>query len=115
MALVETPAAAAPKKPANPLISSRDKCRICGDFATIHVHYGSVSCFSCRAFFRRYVSLMNTVSAKTGKRRTARCKRNGNCDVTGKNSKQSLCCAPLGIRTYANIICAARRSIASRG
>ena len=31
-------------------------CTVCGDVAPEHVHYGSVTCFSCRAFFRRYVS-----------------------------------------------------------
>ena len=29
-------------------------CTVCGDVAPEHVHYGSVTCFSCRAFFRRY-------------------------------------------------------------
>ena len=28
-------------------------CSVCGDVAPEHVHYGSVTCFSCRAFFRR--------------------------------------------------------------
>ena len=31
-------------------------CQVCGDQAPEHIHYGSVSCFSCRAFFRRSVS-----------------------------------------------------------
>jgi len=31
-------------------------CQVCGDRAPEHIHYGSVSCFSCRAFFRRSVS-----------------------------------------------------------
>lgn len=30
-------------------------CQVCGDQAPEHIHYGSVSCFSCRAFFRRSV------------------------------------------------------------
>ena len=30
-------------------------CQICRDRAPEHIHYGSVSCFSCRAFFRRSV------------------------------------------------------------
>ena len=28
-------------------------CKVCGDKASIHVHYGGRSCASCRAFFRR--------------------------------------------------------------
>ena len=27
-------------------------CSICGDAAATHLHYGAVSCYSCRAFFR---------------------------------------------------------------
>ncbi len=34
----------------------RVKCRVCGDVANDHVHYGGVSCYSCRAFFRRSVT-----------------------------------------------------------
>ena len=30
-------------------------CRICGDTATEHIHYGGRCCASCRAFFRRSV------------------------------------------------------------
>ena len=35
-------------------------CQVCGDQAPEHIHYGSVSCFSCRAFFRRSVSKSNS-------------------------------------------------------
>ena len=30
-------------------------CKVCGDKASLHVHYGGRSCASCRAFFRRSV------------------------------------------------------------
>ena len=30
-------------------------CKVCGDKASTHVHYGGRSCASCRAFFRRSV------------------------------------------------------------
>ena len=31
------------------------QCSVCGDYASVHKHYGSQThvCFSCRAFFRR--------------------------------------------------------------
>ena len=32
-----------------------DLCKVCGNKATRHVHYGGRSCQSCRAFFRRSV------------------------------------------------------------
>ena len=32
-------------------------CKICGDRASHHVHYGGRSCHSCRAFFRRSVEV----------------------------------------------------------
>ena len=38
--------------------SASTHCSVCGDSAPDHVHYGSVTCFSCRAFFRRSVELM---------------------------------------------------------
>ena len=28
-------------------------CSVCGSPAAAHLHYGAVSCYSCRAFFRR--------------------------------------------------------------
>ena len=28
------------------------RCSVCGDAAATHLHYGAVSCYSCRAFFR---------------------------------------------------------------
>ena len=31
---------------------SKISCRICGDTAVKHVHYGGHCCFSCKAFFR---------------------------------------------------------------
>jgi hypothetical protein len=30
------------------LLSLTEKCKICGDQAARHVHYGAMSCFSCR-------------------------------------------------------------------
>ena len=35
--------------------STIEACKVCGDIASTHVHYGGRSCQSCRAFFRRSV------------------------------------------------------------
>ena len=32
-----------------------ESCKVCGDIASTHIHYGGRSCQSCRAFFRRSV------------------------------------------------------------
>ena len=35
-------------------VPKRDKsCHVCHDVAPNHIHYGGISCYSCRAFFRR--------------------------------------------------------------
>jgi hypothetical protein len=39
----------------NPLISPTEKCKVCLEPAAKHIHYGAVTCFSCRAFFRRSI------------------------------------------------------------
>lgn len=31
-------------------------CKVCGDVANDHIHYGAIACYSCRAFFRRGVN-----------------------------------------------------------
>ena len=36
-----------------PEIIAETVCKVCGDKASDHVHYGSIVCYSCRAFFRR--------------------------------------------------------------
>jgi len=41
----------------NPLISRTEKCKVCDEPAAIHIHYGAVTCFSCRAFFRRSIQV----------------------------------------------------------
>ena len=39
-------------------------CLVCGDVANDHVHYGSVACFACRAFFRRTVNKTEKLMCK---------------------------------------------------
>jgi hypothetical protein len=31
----------------------KSECSVCGSPAAAHLHYGAISCYSCRAFFRR--------------------------------------------------------------
>ena len=47
----------------NPLISTTEKCKVCREPAAKHIHYGSVTCFSCRAFFRRSIQNQGTIKA----------------------------------------------------
>jgi len=49
-------------------------CRVCGDRAIAHMHYGGICCYSCKAFFRRAV--------QSGKDKVYRCKRKGECQVS---------------------------------
>ena len=68
----------------NPLISDTEKCRICGEAAAKHVHYGAVTCFSCRAFFRR--------SIQNGCPKNYACRKGGNCTITLKTRKNCQKC-----------------------
>ena len=53
---VNTSSEQSDKKP-NPLISETEKCQVCNAPAAKHVHYGAITCFSCRAFFRRSIQM----------------------------------------------------------
>ena len=41
----------APPVEHSPLLHA--SCSVCGSPAAPHLHYGAISCYSCRAFFRR--------------------------------------------------------------
>nr|AID52839.1 nuclear receptor [Tigriopus japonicus] len=71
-------------KKENPLISDTEKCRVCGEPAARHVHYGSVTCFSCRAFFRR--SIQNKAWNNYS------CRRQGQCEIMLKSRKNCQKC-----------------------
>jgi len=61
-------------------------CRICGDSAVRHVHYGGHCCFSCKAFFRRAVNWQNKNN------RNFQCKFESKCEITIKNRKTCQAC-----------------------
>jgi len=61
-------------------------CRICGDSAVRHVHYGGHCCFSCKAFFRRAVNWQNKNN------RNFQCKFESKCEITIKNRKTCQSC-----------------------
>ena len=57
-------------------------CLVCSDKANDHLHYGSIACYSCRAFFRR--SVLNKSNNM--------CTYNGPCEITIANRKQCASC-----------------------
>lgn len=61
-------------------------CAICGDAITKHncIHYGGLSCYSCRAFFRRAHQGSKTVGFT--------CKSGGNCEVNVKTRRKCQKC-----------------------
>jgi hypothetical protein len=63
---------------------SEEKCPICGDSAAKHVHYGAMTCFSCRAFFRR------SIQNKTADNYV--CRRTGTCEINLKTRKNCQFC-----------------------
>eukprot|EP00092_Neocalanus_flemingeri_P027056 GFUD01029342.1.p1 GENE.GFUD01029342.1~~GFUD01029342.1.p1 ORF type:complete len:735 (-),score=169.50 GFUD01029342.1:1651-3855(-) len=66
------------------LLSPVDKCKVCGEPAAKHIHYGAMSCFSCRAFFRR--SIQNRTA------NTYICRRTKDCQINLKTRKNCQFC-----------------------
>jgi len=54
-------------------------CKVCGDKAIAHMHYGGICCYSCKAFFRRAV--------QSGKDKKYTCKGNHDCTVVLTNRR----------------------------
>lgn len=79
----ETKQANKPHCQAN-LLSPTEKCKVCKEPAAKHIHYGAMTCFSCRAFFRR--SIQNKTSG------TYVCRRSQNCDISLKTRKNCQFC-----------------------
>ena len=52
-------------------------CPVCSEGANGHLHYGSVSCFACRSFFRR-TTLALFDGGGVGK---SKCGYNGQCEI----------------------------------
>ena len=61
----------------NSLISRSEVCKVCEAPAARHYHYGATTCFSCRAFFRRSVRVMQE--------KPYRCRKKGSCQVILNN------------------------------
>ena len=60
------------------------KCKVCGEAAARHVHYGATTCFSCRAFFRRSIQNQST--------KQYICRKGGNCSINLKTRKNCQKC-----------------------
>ena len=67
-------------KAAKSLLSNTEKCKVCLAQAARHVHYGSTTCYSCKAFFRRSIQL--------GAAFKYTCQTQGNC-VMLPNTRKS--------------------------
>lgn len=76
----------APRASPGNLEPDKIPCKICGDSAVRHIHYGGHCCFSCKAFFRRAVHHQN----KTG--RSFKCKFEGTCEINIRNRKTCQSC-----------------------
>jgi len=59
-------------------------CKVCGDLAVAHMHYGGVCCYSCKAFFRR--------ATQTGKDKKYKCKSDKQCSITYTNRRSCQFC-----------------------
>ena len=56
-------------------------CSVCGSTTKTGLHYGAVTCYPCRAFFRRLPE----------RKRTPRCKKAGQCPVDAAATSNKLC------------------------
>ena len=67
---------------------SLSKCSVCLEPTdNNHLHYGAITCFSCRAFFRR-ANQKSSISKKS----IYICKQENSCDISFKNRKKCQKC-----------------------
>ena len=71
------------KKPYH-YVETTESCRICREPATKHMHYGAITCFSCKAFFRR--AIQNDVS------HDFICRGDNNCEIGVQSRKHCQKC-----------------------
>lgn len=58
------------------------KCIICNETKDVSKHYGVISCFGCKAFFRR------TINGK----RNYKCCQHGSCDIEKDSRNRCRAC-----------------------
>ncbi|XP_059080176.1 vitamin D3 receptor-like isoform X2 [Tigriopus californicus] len=71
-------------KRASSHVEFSEKCRVCKEPATRHLHYGAIVCFSCKAFFRR--AIQNNVY------NLFNCSVDNNCEMNGISRKHCQKC-----------------------
>nr|AID52837.1 nuclear receptor [Tigriopus japonicus] len=82
-----TPSTSAPttkSKKASSQVEFSEKCRVCKEPATRHLHYGAIVCFSCKAFFRR--AIQNNVY------KFFNCSVDGKCEMNSISRKHCQKC-----------------------
>ncbi len=72
------------KKKTYSSVATTEKCRICAEPAAKHMHYGAITCFSCKAFFRR--AIQNDVA------REFICRASNNCEIGVQSRKHCQKC-----------------------
>ena len=83
--LDESPSSPNDSKLAGNFEKSHSKCSVCLEPTdNNHLHYGAITCFSCRAFFRR----ANQITKKS----VYICKQENSCDISFKNRKKCQKC-----------------------
>eukprot|EP00095_Tigriopus_kingsejongensis_P011668 snap_masked-scaffold59_size442576-processed-gene-0.17 protein:Tk11668 transcript:snap_masked-scaffold59_size442576-processed-gene-0.17-mRNA-1 annotation:"nuclear receptor 1" len=66
------------------VLEATEECQICKDPSIKHLHYGAITCFSCKAFFRR--------TSQGNANEKFVCKNSGECNVLHKLRKKCRKC-----------------------